>query len=202
MALAECSPSRIARSIPMHLAAHLTDRLGYTPPIPLESLAQDLDTRLVTQSLGRQGLMGYSWSTATGGHVVVINGDQPPAVRRFTLAHELMHRVLHAQRGTPPLDLRAATYDLTEMEANVGGAALLMPARWLGPLVTAWTDAQGYDRPWSPEAVAAWRAGAGPRWARTAAVSLTALGYRLADLGVVSSAGAGFWRDVSQRGGA
>ena len=192
----------LIRAIPMQLAEDLIHLLGYTPPVPLTTLAQDLDTVLVEQHLGRRGLLGYSWSTSTGDRIVVVNVDQPPPVVRFTIAHELMHRLLHAGRGTTPLQLPTTAQDLTEVEANAGAGALLMPAGWLMALVEGWNAERSVTGPWTADLLGTWSTTVGPRWARAAGVSLTALGYRLIDVGVVSSDGARSWREGSPRWGA
>ena len=195
-------PTRLVRAIPMQIAEDLTQLLGYTPPIPLESLAQDLDTVVVEQHLGRRGLLGYSWSSETGARIVVVNVDHSEPVARFTLAHELMHRLLHAQRRTAPLNLHLAVLNLTELEANAGAGALLVPERWIMPRLEEWNRTKKIVGPWSPDTLRCWRTTAGPLWAREARISLTALGYRLVDLGVVSSDGAQSWREESPRWGA
>ena len=203
MSVMTSSPARIARTIPMQIAEDLTHLLGYTPPIPLDLLAQDLGTVVVEQHLGRQGLLGYSWMSETHERVIIINIDHSETVVRFTLAHELMHRVLHAQCSTNPLTLHPRSVDLAEMEANAGAGALLMPERWLAPRIAAWNRVRrGNEEPWTTDTLQRWSTTAGPLWAREAAVSLTALGYRLIDLGVVSSEGARSWRDASPRWGA
>ncbi|MGC8489690.1 MAG: ImmA/IrrE family metallo-endopeptidase, partial [Clostridia bacterium] len=191
------------RTVPMQIAEDLTLLFGYAPPIPLTVLAQDLDTTVVEQHWGRQGLLGYSWMSDPQQRVIVVNIDQSDTVVRFTLAHALMHRVLHAHRRTNPLHLQPEAVNLTEMEANAGAGALLMPARWLAPRLEAWHRVRKAEaEPWDVDTLQRWRATAGPVWARDAGVSLTALGYRLIDLGVVSGEGAQSWRQVSPRWGA
>ena len=196
------SATRLVRAIPMQIAEDLIQLLGYAPPIPLASLAQDLETVVVNQHLGRRGLLGYSWSSETGARLVVVNVDQAEPVVRFTLAHELMHRVLHAQRRTAALNLHQPVWSLTEMEANAGAGALLIPERWIRPRLDDWTRAEDVGGPWTAQTLHRWRTTVGPQWAREARVSLTALGYRLVDLGVVSSDGAQSWREASPRWGA
>jgi Zn-dependent peptidase ImmA (M78 family) len=53
-----------------------------------------------------------------GKHVIVLNGMLPPSARRFALAHELAHLVMH--NGS-------ATEDM-ERDADAFASALLMPA--------------------------------------------------------------------------
>ena len=202
MSLMTVSPSRLIRAIPMQIAEDLTRLWGYTPPIPLASLARDLDTVVVEEHLGRRGLLGYSWSTETGTRIVMVNSDHAEPVARFTLAHELMHRLLHAQQRTAPLSLHLAVLSLTEMEANAGAVALLVPERWIRPRLEDWKRTTGFVEPWGSNTLHRWRNTVGPQWAREARVSLTALGYRLVDLGVVSSEGAKAWREGSPRWGA
>jgi Zn-dependent peptidase ImmA (M78 family) len=98
-------------------------------PVPVEDIAEDLlglRVRL-TPGLPASGML------VPAERVVHVNPDEPPDRRRFTVAHEVAHWVVHCaeQRARPVIlcrhaDMDGAT-DPREREANVFAADLLMP---------------------------------------------------------------------------
>ena len=106
---------------------------GEVSPVPVESIAEDLLGLHV--EYGHE--LEYSGILLPGERRIVVNDWQPREIglrRRFTLAHELGHRVCHCLEGQRtnevfcrPVDVsRAADRDL-EREANVFAAELIMP---------------------------------------------------------------------------
>ncbi len=102
---------------------------GDTLPVPVEAVAEDLLGLLVEE----QSELACSGLLLPAERRVVLNATEPPARRRFTLAHELGHWVCQVLEGrVEPVYCRTA--DLApdasralEREANVFAAELLMP---------------------------------------------------------------------------
>jgi Zn-dependent peptidase ImmA (M78 family) len=98
-------------------------------PVPVEAIAEDLLGLHVeeAEALDCSGLL------VPAERRVVLNAGEPPARRRFTLAHEVGHWVCQVRKGhDAPMYCRAADIapgaDRTlEREANVFAAELLMP---------------------------------------------------------------------------
>ena len=98
-------------------------------PVPVEAIAEDLLGLYVEEAeeLECSGLL------VPAERRVVLRADEPPARRRFTLAHEVGHWVCQVREGhEAPVYCRAADIAPTadralEREANVFAAELLMP---------------------------------------------------------------------------
>jgi hypothetical protein len=103
--------------------------IGADLPVPVEAIAEDLLGLYVEEAdnLECSGLL------LPAERRVVLRADEPPARRRFTLAHEVGHWVCQVREGhDAPIYCRAADVapgaDRTlEREANVFAAELLMP---------------------------------------------------------------------------
>jgi hypothetical protein len=103
--------------------------IGADLPVPVEAIAEDLLGLYVEEAdnLECSGLL------LPAERRVVLRSDEPPARRRFTLAHEVGHWVCQVREGhSAPIYCRAADVapeaDRTlEREANVFAAELLMP---------------------------------------------------------------------------
>lgn len=124
---------------------------GRRLPVPIEEIADTHVGLLVrdVEDLGvapgaprlnaRQALSGLLLPARGEIWVNAEEGRQWPARRRFTIAHELGHWRLHrdAERGVycrstsiePETPIERAPIPLTEDEANIFAAAVLMPAR-------------------------------------------------------------------------
>ena len=116
-----------------------TTRQPSTPPVDVEAIAHALDVRIELGSFPpRDGVSGCIVRTKTG-TVIGVNRDDALVRRRFTIAHELGHFVLHeftdvhvASKKRLNRDDRAArAIDPIGFEANAFAAALLMPRAWL-----------------------------------------------------------------------
>jgi Zn-dependent peptidase ImmA (M78 family) len=101
---------------------------GAELPVPVESIAADLLGLYV-----EEGEIDCSGLLLPAERRVVVKAEEPPARRRFTLAHEVGHWVCQVLEGhAAPVYRRAADLapdaDRTlEREANVFAAELLMP---------------------------------------------------------------------------
>lgn len=108
------------------------------PPVDVEALAESIGAEVRRFKLDPD-VSGVLYREDDR-KVIVVNTAHSQARRRFTIAHELGHLLLHA--GEPVhvdqglrINLRddrsATAEDLEEMEANAFAANLLMPAAWL-----------------------------------------------------------------------
>lgn len=114
-------------------------RLQKTPPVDVEAIADALGVRIELGSFPpRDGVSGCIVRTPTG-TVIGVNQDDPLVRRRFTIAHELGHYILHeftdvhvdSKKRLNRDDRAARAIDPIEIEANAFAAALLMPRAWL-----------------------------------------------------------------------
>lgn len=113
------------------------------PPVPVESIAEDLlGLRVAEADLSVSGLLVPAarevWLDAA-------EAAQSPARRRFTLAHEIGHWVCQVREGRgEPIHCRpeagAPVADPREREANVFAAELLMPEDAVRAAVTRGAD--------------------------------------------------------------
>jgi hypothetical protein len=102
---------------------------GEDLPVPVEAIAEDLLGLYVEEvdDLDCSGML------LPRERRVVLRSDEPPARRRFTLAHEVGHWVCQVREGhEAPIYCRAADVApdadrQLEREANVFAAELLMP---------------------------------------------------------------------------
>lgn len=107
-----------------------------TIPVNLKSVAESLALRVMDKPLEEE----FSGFLAVQEKTIVINSQHPPVRRRFTVAHEIGHYVLHRKKKPDsPVFIDHAVYfrrseggsDLVnhqmEMEANAFAAGLLMP---------------------------------------------------------------------------
>ena len=127
-------PSRPRFSFIVRLTERLlSDRAVTAPPVPVEAIAKAMGCRIVFGPL--QNISGILVRSAEGA-TIGVNERQPPARRRFTIAHELGHLLLH--RGDQitydhefRVNLRSVESsegrDVEEIEANFFAASLLMP---------------------------------------------------------------------------
>lgn len=78
---------------------------------------------------------------AEGGFDIFVNGNHPPVRRRFTIAHEIAHALLHpnliGDGITDDALLRSGLSNRVEAQANRLAADILMPRDKLDELVAA-----------------------------------------------------------------
>ena len=119
-----------------------------TPPVPVERIARMLDVSIRYAPL-EDDLSGMAFIKGEA-KVVAVNALHHPNRQRFTIAHELGHHVLHAER------LRAGVHvdrvimrrdhvsaegsDDFEIEANVFASELLMPRQLIATEAGAFLD--------------------------------------------------------------
>lgn len=101
--------------------------LNETQPLDdiLRSLERTTDLQIFVRPLGEDGISGAYW-TSHETPFVLVNGDQPVARQRFTLAHEFgHHRLGHGNQIDK--EIVGAGVSPMEIEANAFAAAFLMP---------------------------------------------------------------------------
>ncbi|MXX15556.1 MAG: ImmA/IrrE family metallo-endopeptidase [Gemmatimonadetes bacterium] len=108
-----------------------------TPPVPVEQVAHYLGIKIELANLGEDcsGVLVRNGKRA----IIGVNKKHPRNRRRFSIAHEIGHFMLH--EGDTYIDngYRVQFRDLEsgsgtigeEMDANAFAAALLMPAEWV-----------------------------------------------------------------------
>lgn len=113
-----------------------------SPPVPIEKIAKTLglDIRMAPD---HEGLSGFLVTDPDNARTIIgVNKGHHPNRRRFTIAHEIGHHVLHEnesvhvdETGIFKVALRSAEsssgMDPTEIEANTFAAELLMPEQLL-----------------------------------------------------------------------
>lgn len=105
-----------------------------TIPVPVEDIAVDLLGLWVEEVDD----LPVSGALIPSERVVLLNRDEPPVRRRFTLAHEIGHWVCQCDEGRSPVpvimcrgaDIEEQAAKELEREANRFAASLLMPERY------------------------------------------------------------------------
>lgn len=149
------------------------------PPVDVEELAGSLCRLRVRRGRDLAAIAGHACDGPLSGLLlpasfeIWVRSDEPADRRRFTVAHEIGHHLLHAGGGSVhcrPADLGDADGDTRarEREANRFAAELLMPER----LVRERADRNGPDPIGLAEAFA---------------VSDVAMGFRLVNLGYLQA---------------
>ena len=171
---------------PAGAAEWVVEHLGVAnPPVDVRAAAQALG--FTVQGLGELGDdVSGAFVSHPGGGVIAVNKNHHLVRRRFTIAHELGHGLLH--EGRMPLfvdkgfavafrDRRSSTGEVRmEREANAFAAALLMPEN----MVRSATD----ELVWTHGLDMGGGGGALRELAQRFKVSQEAMSYRLAHLGV------------------
>lgn len=155
-------------------AEALVRRFGDTVPVEPERIAEALGVKVVAAPPTHSGLSGALIITEKGSPVILYNRNDPPARRRFTMAHELGHYLMHTSEGQVQVlfrdDRSSRGTSIREIQANAFAAALLMPehairARVKKPITPIQSDEVD-------------------EFAEVFGVSSQAMGYRLIDLGL------------------
>jgi Zn-dependent peptidase ImmA (M78 family) len=109
-------------------AARLLQSAGVThEPISLRDVVSALNLEVV-QTAGEPFVCEAALQPVGDGHAIVLRGGSSEQRRRFTIAHEIGHFVLHPQRRAPERGGAAnASWQAQEREADRFAAELLMP---------------------------------------------------------------------------
>lgn len=153
------------------------------PPVPVDSIAAAEDIQIVRSS-GDWNESGFLLRQH-GTTIIGVNSRNSPRRQRFTIAHELGHYCLH--KGKPLIvdqsvmvnkrnDVSSQATSQEEIEANQFAAALLMPDPWVKRASQAQFAAGVSSRDHLVTALA-----------REFDVSVDAMGWRLINLGILST---------------
>jgi Zn-dependent peptidase ImmA (M78 family)/transcriptional regulator with XRE-family HTH domain len=100
---------------------------GHRPIRSMVDLLESLGVKLFVRSLGGGSLAGcYLYADALG-PCVAVNADDPPARRRYTMAHEYAHFLVDRGEEASHVCNPARRSELREMRANAFAAAFLLP---------------------------------------------------------------------------
>lgn len=107
-------------------------------PVNVTAIAESKGA-IVVQEANEDDFSGFLFRSSDSAPIIGVNAKHPPTRRRFTIAHELAHLVLHPKSGVhvdegvfQMRDARAsAGTDEEEVEANRFAAELLMPRSFL-----------------------------------------------------------------------
>lgn len=117
-----------ARPLPMEVLQAFADNA----PVDLAGMSRALDVQ-VLQDFSLPDDVSARIERRGDGFVATVNGRHPAQWQRFTIAHELAHRILHTDLiGDGIHDdglYRSRLSDDIERQANAFAAELLMPAR-------------------------------------------------------------------------
>lgn len=114
------------------------------PPVPIYDIARGLD--LVVREVSEPGWAGalrVRWEPTPTAHIW-IRAEDSEARKRYTLAHEISHLILHVRRDKPETcEYRDISFAGSRVEAQANGYAanLLMPMPWVNSLGTVY----GFD---------------------------------------------------------
>jgi len=107
-------------------------------PVDATAIAESKGA-IVVQEKNEDDFSGFLYRSTDSAPIIGVNSKHPGTRRRFTIAHELAHLLLHPRSGVhvdegvfQMRDARASTgSDEEEVEANRFAAELLMPRRLL-----------------------------------------------------------------------
>lgn len=115
------------------------------PEVPIEKIIKDLKINLVYEPLDAD-ISGFLFrDETTGKSIICVNENHTTNRKRFTIAHELGHFLLHNGSEDTHIDrgftinfrnsISSQAINKREIEANAFAAALLMPEELLIPAV-------------------------------------------------------------------
>jgi Zn-dependent peptidase ImmA (M78 family) len=103
-------------------------------PVDVEAIARDLGIKIYAKDMGEDvfgSLVRDRTSGGWSGYAIYLNRDNHPNRRRFTLAHEIAHFVLHkdlVEAGIiDDIQYRSRLSNVHETQANQLAADILMP---------------------------------------------------------------------------
>lgn len=112
-------------------SGQILDHLGIRrPPVDVEAIAGEIGVRVVSSAPDSRwdGVLVVS---EEGPPEIRVNGGYPRDLRRFAIAHELGHLMLHSRSRRVFRDAAGVTEDTPEeRQANRFAVSLLMPA-WM-----------------------------------------------------------------------
>jgi hypothetical protein len=114
-----------------------------TAPVDVVSIAEDIGLRVWEMHRLQEGVSGQIWKDplngGTNGFSIGVKATEPLVRKRFTVAHELAHYILHRNRLDGGLfeDVmyRGGLSSREETQANQMAADILMPFQLINKLV-------------------------------------------------------------------
>ncbi len=114
----------------------------YSPPVPSELALKINDKPVEIRFLPLKAHHGATWCLKDG-TVIQIKEDDPPAVQRVTLFHEIFHALSHS-KASPAFRKSDAKKDhFNETLACTFASTILMPADWVK---TKWAEVHDLDK--------------------------------------------------------
>jgi Zn-dependent peptidase ImmA (M78 family) len=158
----------------------LRDSKAYRVPVPIDLVTTHLDLKITSTGLTDE--MSGVLVVENKRGIIGFNPSHPSVRKRFTIAHEIGHYLLHVKQSQSRLfidryvyrrdDQSATGHDQEEVEANAFAAAFLMPEQ----LLREELKKHAFD-PDDEDALSA--------LADLFGVSTSAMSYRLVNLGIV-----------------
>lgn len=115
------------------------------PPVDVRMIAERKGAIVVDEPLEDQSFSGFLYRRSDARPVIGTNSNHPITRKRFTIAHELAHMLIHPKTGVhldqvvvQMRDSKSSMgMDEEEMEANRLAAELLMPESFLATDIAA-----------------------------------------------------------------
>lgn len=117
-------------STPEHLISLAQDKGLETDPVNITELARHLGIVVRYEPMQDEESGSLKKEKKTGNWIMTVNSLHHPHRQRFTIAHEIAHRIRHAANSDSFEDttfFRNGDSNWMEAEANAFAAALLMP---------------------------------------------------------------------------
>jgi Zn-dependent peptidase ImmA (M78 family) len=173
--------SMIRRKLISQTVTRLLQEGGIDGPIVDVTALAESEGAIVVSEPEANDFSGFLYQSGKSAPIIGVNSKHSPNRRRFTIAHELGHLLLHSKRGVhldqAVVQMRgekaAAGTDEHEIEANRFAAELLMPQDFLQKDLASMGDSFADDE----KAIA--------QLAKRYGVSSQAMAIRLSTLGLV-----------------
>ncbi|MBF4338576.1 ImmA/IrrE family metallo-endopeptidase, partial [Vibrio anguillarum] len=126
-------------STPEHLIALAEDKGVDTDPINVSELARQLGIMVRYEPMQDEESGSLKKEKKSGNWVMTVNSLHHPHRQRFTIAHEIAHRIRHAASSDSFEDttfFRNGETNWMEAEANDFAASLLMPKEAFDNFIT------------------------------------------------------------------
>lgn len=133
------------QTIPQETPGQIIERFQQNAPVDVMGIAEALGLRVWEDDINPySGKLAHDPKHGGfSGYSIIVNAIEPPVRKRFTIAHEIAHFILHSDellKGDIAETLyRGGLSDSLEVEANKLAADILMPLSLIERLI-----AQGY----------------------------------------------------------
>lgn len=140
----EASPTNWTQKQVQAFAADAAKKLGYTPAMELQEIVAKLGGRITDDHWDSPNATGQIEVHGERNFTIRLSPFSGGNRRRFTIAHELGHYILHTKLGKiAPVTIPRDGTGRLEWEANWFAAGFLMPAAEFRRLTKlGWNDAE------------------------------------------------------------